>query len=308
MIRRVLRKVGRYQGRPSTPLIKMFRIFADTTSRIGNFQAHGETDSTRRPADNITGSRLFRPINLLPTLDIVAVSLNVTAQTREVQQPRRLIKFGRPAWSLYAQTKVEWDIRDLASTKLFRCGRFDLKELFKSSTDDANTLKFLARICSHLAIQTGSYVTATSELMASHMMVLERVGDRHDELESRYVSEPVLAEVAAEATGLYGWDMPLRTLVSEMWSSVVTKGFRGEFITRAQVIIAMEDAQRKRLDERKSHGLVTNEDRKKKGLTPKSRKYWDFSQVESVCCFLDALLQDPDQLEETYCDDLPPLK
>jgi hypothetical protein len=126
------------------------------------------------------------------------------------------------------------------------------------------------------------------------MMALLRVGENHDQLESSYLSEPVLAEAAAEATGNYGWVLPLKILVSEMRAGVVAKGFRGEFVTRALVMIAMEDAQRTRMNEREiEDGTVSQATRDKTHKPRKRRPYWDWSQVVTVSSFLDALLQNP---------------
>src|SRR5271170_6814812 len=83
---------------------------------------------------------------------------------------------------------------------------------------------------------------ATSKLVASHMMILERVGVDHYCLDSRYISEPVLAEAAAAATGMYGWAKVLSSLISELRSGIVANSFRGELITRILVIMAMEVA------------------------------------------------------------------
>jgi DNA gyrase/topoisomerase IV subunit A len=135
------------------------------------------------------------------------------------------------------------------------------------------------------------------------MMVLEKVGADHHSLASRYISEPILAEVAAEATGNYGWGMALRTLVSELRSGVVMKSFRGEFLTRILVIIAMEDAQRRKRkenkNENKEQNIVANPTFLIEGQSLNPTAPWDFSQVVPVAYFLDALLQHPRQ-------DLPP--
>jgi hypothetical protein len=70
-----------------------------------------------------------------------------------------------------------------------------------SRTSKKTNSDFL-HVCAPVSLsKTGSYVATTGELVASHMMVLETIGNDHHALVSRYVSEPVLAEVAAEATG-----------------------------------------------------------------------------------------------------------
>jgi hypothetical protein len=100
----------------------------------------------------------------------------------------------------------------------------------------------LACLGSWLAIQTGPHVTATKELVASHMMTLKRVGVNHDHLETRYLSEPILAEAAAAGTANHGWTKPLEALVPEMRHGIVDRGYRGEFITKVLLCMAVEVA------------------------------------------------------------------
>jgi hypothetical protein len=195
MLRRALRTLARHKSSQ----FEIFNIFTDTTSRIGNFQACGDMymDSGREvKKDNAPpNSRMFDPIVVLPGIDSAAHNLKVTVKTEEVQQPSRLLKFGRPGWSLYAASKNENSSLLLAQQKLFS-DRILLQILFDPSTKmknnrlkiyDRDKLRFLACVCSRLAIQTGSCVTATSELVASHMMALIQVGENHDQLESSYL-------------------------------------------------------------------------------------------------------------------------
>lgn len=173
-VRRAFRKIGRHGGPPTT--FRVFNIFTDTSSRLGNFQPHGDTDSSRLPIQDAVPVRMFRPINLIPTIDAAAVGLSVTCKPSEVNRTSRLIKFGRPAWHLLFEKSPGYDLRDLAMSKLLRTSRLGLQPLFNSENRDDVTLKILACVCSRLAIHTGAYVTATKELVASYMMPLERVG------------------------------------------------------------------------------------------------------------------------------------
>src|SRR5439155_17977784 len=101
--RRTLRLIGRY-GEPPMPF-RIFSIFTDTSSRLGNFQPRGDTDSSRLPIEDAISSRMFRPINLIPAIDAAAVDLSVTCKPFEVRRPSRLISFGRPAWHFMAQER-----------------------------------------------------------------------------------------------------------------------------------------------------------------------------------------------------------
>ena len=129
----------------------------------------------------------------------------------------------------------------LAMSKLFRSETLtNLNAVFKSEINEHVKLKMLACLGPRLAFQTGSYVTATKELIASHMMTLLRVGRDHDQLEAVFASEPILAEASAQATAEYGWAKPLEVLVTELRHGVVCQGFHGKFIPKVLACMAMK--------------------------------------------------------------------
>ena len=272
LLRRALRLMGRH-GTP--PVLRIFSLFTDTSSRLANFQPRNDTDSSRAPIKPRTGELMFRPIVLMPSLDAAARTMTITCDPSIVRSPSRLIRLGRIAWHLMEKKKTPIDILELAVSKLFRTARLELRELFASESREDVKLKMLACLGPRLAIQMGPYVTATKELVASHMMTLERVGVNHDHLETRYLSEPILAEAAAEGTANYGWAKPLETLVSEMRHGIVDKGYRGEFITKVLLCMAVEDAQRQAWN------------------TSGSQKGWQFTQPITVKQFLNVPFPQP---------------
>jgi len=165
----------------------------------------------------------------------------------------------------------------LAMSKLFRSETLTtLSTVFKSDVNEPVKLKMLACLGPRLAIQTGSYVTATRELITSHMMTLLRVGRDHDQLEAYFASEPILAEASAQATAEYGWTKPLEVLVSELRHGVVYKGFHGEFITKVLACMAIEDALRP-----SAH------------IPAILKKSWPYTRPVSVSRFLNNLLRNP---------------
>jgi hypothetical protein len=271
LLRRALRRMGRH-GDP--PVFRIFSLFTDTSSRISNFQPRNDTDSSRVPIEPPSGVLMFRPIVLMPSLDAAARDLTITTIPNKVKRPGRLIRLGRIAWHLM-EKKTPVDLLDLAVSKLFRTARLELRGLFDSEARDDVKLKMLACLGPRLAIQTGPYVIATKELVASHMMTLERVGANHEHLETRYLSEPIMAEAAAQGTAKHGWAKPLEALVSEMRHGIVDRGFRGEFITKVLLCMAVEDAQREAW---KASG---------------PQKGWQFTQPITVQQFLNSLFRNP---------------
>jgi hypothetical protein len=278
IMRRAWREIGRHG---SKPILRIFSLVTDTSSRVGNFQPRHDSDSSREVPDPVSGSLMFRPIVVMPTFDYSArIHLKLTCNHHTVKSPERLLAYGRTAWHAMWQTKaIEKAVSfiPLAISKLFRSETLTtLKVVFESEINEHVKLKMLACLGPRLAIQTGSYVTATRELIASHMMTLLRVGRDHDQLEAFFASEPILAEASAQATAEYGWAKPLEVLVSELRHGVVYKGFRGEFITKVLACMAIEDALRP-----SAH------------MPAILKKSWSYTRPVSVSRFLNNLLRNP---------------
>jgi hypothetical protein len=235
ILRRALRSIGKRCRH-------IFSIFTDTSSRVANFQPRGDTDSSREAIKEAPCPQMFPPIVILPTVDVAAEDLQATCDPKEVQSVHRLMSFGRVAWCVMATNTSPGRLLQLAISKLMRRQPDNLTELFcDPSPSDAR--KFLACLGPRLALQIGSFCQDARELVASHMMFLEHVGDDHEQLFTRYLSEPILAEASARATAEHGWDAPLETLLFKVLHGVVDAGFRGELVTKALLCIAMEDAQ-----------------------------------------------------------------
>ena len=252
--RRVTHQIGSRWAKGRNP-IRLFTLVTDTASRIINFQPSKviESDSARLAGDLAEGPAHFNPIYILPTFDYQAEKI-ITLELENVDDPQRLITFGRSAWNLTAQARAALpkqphdptfsSVVDLASLKLLRSK--DAGEVFDPKRTDDLLLKMLALMGPRLSLQSGSYGTHAGELVASHLMILFKVSQDHKRLESYYPSEPILAEASAESTAKYGWQRPLEILLSAIRHGIVEKGFRGEFITRILLLIACEDALRSR--------------------------------------------------------------
>jgi hypothetical protein len=306
LLRRSLRIIGE-KG------IRIFSIMTDTSSRLTNFQPHNDSASSRRPIKNAPGPLMFRPIIVMPTVDLGAHDLKATCDPQEVQKPERLLLFGRVSWSVMKESNYMDDLLDLAFSKLMRCDFRYLGAMYKDSSDMHNTnvqrgRRFLACLGPRLALQVGSYCQDARELVASHMMSLEYVGHDHVELLTRYLSEPILAEASARVTGENGWARPLDYLTYKLQHGVVESGFRGEFVTKVILCLAMEDAQR-HLAEKRVSELSEKLESRGKGETeattdeptttapPKkgtaAEALWKYSTPVPLQSFLNALFRRP---------------
>jgi hypothetical protein len=226
----------------------------------------------------------------MPTFDRSARQhLKLTYNYHLVKSPKRLIAYGRTAWYTMWQAKALQEpvsFIPLAVSKLFRGKTIPtLNSVFNGPVTDAVRAKMLACLGPRIALQTGSFVTVTRELVASHMMTLLRAGADHDQLEGCYPSEPILAEASAQATAKYGWSKPLEVLVTELRHGVVMKSFRGGFITKVLACMAMEDALRPTEDSPPN--------------AKKVKKYWQYSRPVTVSQFLTNLLRSPNISSDT---------
>ena len=159
LLRRALRLMGRH-GTP--PVLRIFSLFTDTSSRLANFQPRNDTDSSRAPIKPRIGELMFRPIVLMPSLDAAARTMTITCDPNTAKHPKRLIRLGRIAWHVMEKKKTPIDILELAVSKLFRTARLELPELFARESREDVKLKMLACLGPRLAIQMGPYVTATN--------------------------------------------------------------------------------------------------------------------------------------------------
>ena len=139
-------------------------------------------------------------------------------------------------------------------------------------------------------IQTGSYVSLVHELVASHMMVLLRI-IRHEQVEGIYPSEPMLAVASSALTAAFGWVRPLQTLITSLRHGIVGKGFRGEFVTKVLLCMAMEDALRIGHDQKGLSQIDDEED--EEGTLLRFRPVSTNEFLSSLLCYT-GLGQDPD--------------
>ena len=276
ILRRAIRQIGMLQ-----PPIRIFTVFTDTTSKISNFQPNmGPHSVSTAPVQR--RNDLFPPIVILPTFDYHANNrLAVTNDALEVSRPDRLFCFGRSAWfSMLASGTPYKKLVALAEAKLTRRDADSLRRLFQGDPlDEASRLIMLALMGTRLALQTGSFTALLPEMVSSHLMVLMRVSNDHEQLEAFYPSEPILANASANITSQLGWTRPCQAMVSLFRHGMVEKGFRGEYVTKALCCIAFEDACR--------------ELKQKEELSGEDHEILWYSRPVPVFSFLNRLLRHP---------------
>src|SRR5271170_5914604 len=150
---------------------------------------------------------------------------------------------------------------------------------------------FVALLGPRLSLQVASFSQDARELVASHMMYLEHVGDDHHQLFTRYLSEPILSEASAQVTAKYGWALPLDRLLYKIRHGVVEGGFRGEFVTKALLCIACEDAQRALKDAWENEPDERELPEPDPGDSTENPDSWKYSTPVTVRQFLNSLFQ-----------------
>lgn len=280
---RILRRAIRQVGISKEP-IRILTVFTDTTSKISNFQLSIAPRSFRKTSRAQQGNDLFAPIVILPTFDYHAnYRLQITGNPMEVARPERLFCFGRAAWFSMLESGTPYKkLVSLAETKLTRRDADSLRKLFQSDPlDDETRLVMLALMGTRLALQTGSFTALLPEMVSSHMMVLMRVSDDHEQLEAFYPSEPILANASSNITAVHGWTRPCQAMVSLFRHGMVVKGFRGEYVTKTICCIAFEDACREMKEKAERDGEGSD-----------GSILW-YSRPVPLFLFLDRLLRNP---------------
>jgi hypothetical protein len=282
LLRRSLRKMGKHN-------IRIFTLLTDTSSRLANFQPANDHDSDRANPDPTEIIHMFPTLCQMPTIDLAARDLQATCNPTVVQDVKRLMMFGRVGFSVMGQhdNDAEWML-SFATYKLtrFRWDEIDSRLYTPAEKEEEKNLdrNFIALLGPRLALQVGSFSQDARELVASHMMYLEHVGDDHHQLFTRYLSEPILSEASAQVTANHGWALPLDRLLYKIQHGVVDGGFRGEFVTKALLCIACEDAQRELRDAEANEpdsSSIQNSD------------FWTYSTPVTVRQFLNSLFQLP---------------
>ena len=147
------------------------------------------------------------------------------------------------------------------------------RPIVKMPTFDYFARHHLKLTCNHHTVKSPERLLAYGRIAWYAML---RVGRDHDQLETYFAGELLLAEASAQATAEYGWAKSLEALVSGIRHGVVYKGFREEFIPKVLACIAIEDALRP-----SAHSPAT------------LKNSWPYTRPVSVSRFLNNLLRNP---------------
>lgn len=290
LLRRSLRKMGKEN-------IRIFTLLTDTSSRVANFQPANDHDSDRANPDPTEIIHMFPTLCQMPTIDLAARDLQATCNPTDVQNVKRLMMFGRVGFSVMGQNDNTERMLSFATYKLtrFRWDEIDSRLYTPAEKEEEKNLdrNYVALLGPRLALQVGSFSQDARELVASHMMYLEHVGDDHHQLFTRYLSEPILSEASAQVTAKYGWALPLDRLLYKIQHGVVDGGFRGEFVTKALLCIACEDAQRALRDAWKNEPDSPGLPEPDHGNSTENSDSWKYSTPVTVRQFLNSLFQLP---------------
>jgi len=231
---------------------RLFGLFTDTTSRLGNFQPQKQDDHSFRTLRNVErdfGELQFSPIHCFTSIDAAARSFEITFPDRNtVATPARLTKFGRIGWYSLCQGGITQhlpvSLPIFAACKLVNVLHKALfAQLWASDASLPNvSLRLLTPLASRLSLRLGPDRVEASELVSSHLGVLIREEGAHY-LEVIYPSEPVVAEGSAILLYLMGWGKSLQALNSYLLTGIVPAGFRGELITKILCLMAQDNAQ-----------------------------------------------------------------
>ena len=274
------KKKRRLQKQSTEPLTytyvpRIFALFTDTCSRLTNFQPTAWADRSMRviglPA---LGMKQFDPIFTFTSIDAHAMrsNANCTADINEVAVPTRLLKFGRAGW--YSVGKhVKMNPVTFAMQKLAG-GVVNWEMFFATPPEKSMSRKtrtaLLAILAPRLSITAGPWLLEAAEMISSHLAVLMRTDEDRHFLRIAYPSEPIVAEASAQMTKKMGWGQVLKALFTSVQTGVVDAGFRGELLSKIMCLIAIDQSQQ-----------------------PRENNKWDFTRPVKVSLFLNNFIQPP---------------
>lgn len=210
----------------------VFTLVMDTVSRLSNFQPTQVVDPSARV--EIEGKKLFEPLYLFPTTDVMAVKVNIleTTKLEDAVHPSILYRYGRPMWGAHIEKRGHEEMEThlqrlvhLASNKIL--GGKVIENVEK--LDHASALAILAI---RISLNVSPLSQLSSELIASHMRVCGFVSDDRMLVTSNYLIEPILAEAAAQLMESIPVHALLDHLLKAVRSGMVEAGFRGELGAR----------------------------------------------------------------------------
>eukprot|EP00743_Colponemidia_sp_Colp-15_P007267 GILK01007848.1.p1 GENE.GILK01007848.1~~GILK01007848.1.p1 ORF type:complete len:844 (-),score=102.45 GILK01007848.1:243-2735(-) len=200
-------------------------VLTDTTAKIANFTPSTPRDpSTRAITQKM---HLMRPFYFLWSSDLPAVQrirdLWPNLPPRE-QKLFRLFCLGRPLWRSWLE---------LAEGNPSKLVRFAQTKLACSYRNSSNSSYFhLALLSCRYSLYLVPQSQSCDTLLAGHMATCLWLSRARESVLVSYVSEPVLAEAAAEILSHNQLQSALNSLASALMNGVVEPGYRGELVAR----------------------------------------------------------------------------
>ena len=234
--------------------IKVFGVFADTSSKLANFSPPKSSAPSSR---EVGGERLFRPFLLTGFLDVMMTRAEQLGNGKEIDwhEPQYIEKLGRPLWTSTDEPPIK-----LAYSKLtFR-------------QDESPELVALAVFLSRTGLFLSQAHPSTGELVANHMATLLAVDDSREKLLVTYISDPVLSEGARIVWSQehYAVKTMLPAVRRSLMYGQVLEGSLGESVAVTVMLMAMDHAQK----------LISENGR---NSTPWNAAHW-VSVLDFFCC------------------------
>jgi hypothetical protein len=233
VLRRALSRIPSSNG--------VFGLFADTTSRVANFNPALSRDSSAR--HHGFGYKLFAPIYQISSLDVF-VPETPPSSWNELLLPERLFSYGSPFYGLYFKEIVkEKPAMAVETTSLIA----EIKLLLNlpSASPELSESQCFAILGSLIQTRLTLHSPINSELVASHAAHCMFIDSDRELIVSDYPPQFVYASAANHvlASGETYWIKCINVLTSAVQKGLVALGDAGEMATRLILIHAMQKTE-----------------------------------------------------------------
>lgn len=217
----------------------IFVLFLDTFSSLSMFMPPTTLDVSARIAHQ--QMEVFEPIYLLPNWDIYLDETRIKTINDTVKF-ENLCMYGRALWGSWLEAKSNSNGKYylINTSKLYTLAWQKLICCKKIESVDLNDI--LAILSTRLGVIKPKSLSSCQNLVARNMAVSVYVNNKKDLFEISYPSEPILAEASAYLMHRIGYEKVVDSLLECLESCLISKGEKGETISKLILLIAKDMA------------------------------------------------------------------
>jgi hypothetical protein len=216
----------------------MFAVFTDTSSRVSVLSPENRYDFSFRA--RVGGMKLFAPF-YFTQLDIMREDTPSTTDVFNLVSLEQLARYGRPLWYTTYISGEKTDSEGATEERLIQLAVRKIlagREINIWAADKTEILSHYAVLCARFCIEAEIEVSMSEHLVSGYMAILSYISPERDIVISRFPSEPILAEAAAQCMWKIGPEKLFNTYASLL--KKLPAGETGELAARVLVQFALD--------------------------------------------------------------------